>query len=157
MGVAFCRSDVGDRYVLEAMLQRGWTVGGESSGHIICLDAHTTGDGIISSLRVLAAMVTFGETLFQQLQYMQKCPQVLINVPVATKINLQHETIRAAVAAAETQLGKSGRVLLRASGTEPLVRVMLEGSDAMQIKTLAQELADVVTECAKQQVGEISA
>lgn len=140
----FCRTRVGDRYVLEALQQREWLLGGEASGHILCLDAHSTGDGIIAALRVLAAMVHSGQTLFEQKQFMQKHPQVLINVPLSKHIDLNNSEIKNAVAAAEHTLGKDGRVLLRASGTEPLVRVMVEAKDLQVVKRLAQQLADTV-------------
>jgi phosphoglucosamine mutase len=151
--VPFCRTKVGDRYVLEAMQQRNWMLGGESSGHILCLDAHSTGDGIIAALRVLAAMVTFGETLFEQRQHMQKHPQVLINVPLHGPLDLSTPEIKFAVAAAERELKKDGRVLLRTSGTESLVRVMVEGKDAVLVKRLARELANTV-ESLTQCIGE---
>lgn len=144
MGIPFCRTSVGDRYVLEALKQRNWLLGGESSGHIICLDAHSTGDGIIAALRVLALMVTFGQTLYEQKQMMQKHPQLLINVPVQQGIDLQTQKIKQAIADAEARLQKQGRVLLRASGTEPLVRVMVEGMDLELVRSIAQELADVI-------------
>ena len=142
----FCRTKVGDRYVLEALQQRQWLLGGESSGHILCLDAHSTGDGIIAALKVLAAMVHSGETLFEQRQYMQKHPQVLINIPLTKMIDLNSKEIKQAVAEVESKLQNQGRVLLRASGTEPLVRVMVEGIDAALVNKLARELADTVTE-----------
>jgi len=142
--VPFCRTKVGDRYVLEAMQQRNWMLGGEPSGHILCLDAHTTGDGIIAALRVLAAMVTFGETLFEQRQYMQKHPQELINVRMNAAIDLNHPEIVAVVQTAENELQKQGRVLLRSSGTEPVVRVMVEGTDQVKVKRIAREIASTV-------------
>ncbi len=144
MGVPFCRTNVGDRYVLEALRQRDWLLGGESSGHIICLDSHSTGDGIIAALKVLALLVSFGQTLFEQKRLMQKYPQLLINVPVTKSIDLQESKIQQAILAAEQKLYKRGRVLLRASGTEPLVRVMVEGDDAVLVKSIAQELASMV-------------
>lgn len=148
MGIPFCRTNVGDRYVLEALCQRNWLLGGESSGHIICLDAHSTGDGIIAALRVLALMVAFGQTLYEQKQLMQKHPQLLINVPVQKAVDLQSERIKRAVANAEAKLQAQGRVLLRASGTEALVRVMVEGLDSELVKTLALELANTVSSVA---------
>lgn len=150
--IPFCRTNVGDRYVLEALQQRNWLLGGESSGHIICLDAHSTGDGIIAALQVLAAMVTSGETLAEQRQYMQKHPQLLINVPIDNPIDLKHPKIQEVVAAAEKTLDTEGRVLLRASGTEPLVRVMVEGINASLIQSIAQEIADIVKSIACVQV-----
>jgi phosphoglucosamine mutase len=149
MHIPFCRSNVGDRYVLEALRQRNWLLGGESSGHIICLDAHSTGDGIVAALQVLALMVSFGQTLFEQKQLMVKYPQLLINVPVTSQIDLNTPKIQQAVAAAEAKLQDQGRVLLRASGTEPLVRVMVEGRDLDLVTTIATELAA--------QIGEFSA
>lgn len=146
MNVPFCRTSVGDRYVLEALRQRNWLLGGESSGHIICLDAHSTGDGIIAALKVLALLVSFGQTLYEQKQLMQKHPQLLINVPVPQQVDLHTSKIQQAVTAAEAKLQKRGRVLLRASGTEPLVRVMVEGMDAALVKAIAQDLAEVVKE-----------
>lgn len=141
MGIPFCRTNVGDRYVLEALRQRNWLLGGESSGHIICLDAHSTGDGIVAALQVLALMVSFGQTLYENKQLMQKHPQLLINVPIKQSIDLNSSDILQAVAAAEQKLQKQGRVLLRASGTEPLVRVMVEGSDVDLVTSIAQDLA----------------
>lgn len=148
MGIPFCRTPVGDRYVLEALLQRNWLLGGESSGHIICLDAHSTGDGIIAALRVLALMVAFGQTLNEQKQLMRKHPQLLINVPVQQALDLENKKIQQAVEHANAKLQKEGRVLLRASGTEPLVRVMVEGLDAELVKSIAQELANTVSSVA---------
>jgi phosphoglucosamine mutase len=144
MNIPFCRTNVGDRYVLEALRQRNWLLGGESSGHIICLDAHSTGDAIIAALRVLAMMVSFGQTLFELKQGMQKHPQLLINVPVKKLVDLNAAEIKHAVQVAEEKLAKQGRVLLRPSGTEPLVRVMVEGLDPTLVKTIAHELADCV-------------
>lgn len=144
MGIPFCRTNVGDRYILEALRQRNWLLGGESSGHIICLDAHSTGDGIIAALRVLALLVSFGQTLFEQKQLMQKHPQLLINIPIKNTMDINSSTIKAAVIAAETKLQKQGRVLLRASGTEPLVRVMVEGLDAELVKTIAEDLVAII-------------
>lgn len=141
MQIPFCRTNVGDRYVLEALRQRNWVLGGESSGHIICLDAHSTGDGIVAALQVLALMVSFGQTLFENKQLMQKHPQLLINVPVKQGIDLNTHVIKQAVIAAEQKLQNQGRVLLRASGTEPLVRVMVEGKDIDLVTTIAQDLA----------------
>lgn len=148
MNIPFCRTQVGDRYVLEALRQRNWLLGGESSGHIICLDAHSTGDGIIAALKVLALMVSFGQTLYEQKQLMQKLPQLLINVPVPQGLDLQSAKINQAIEHAEAKLQKQGRVLLRASGTEPLVRVMVEGMDADLVKNVALELANMVSSVA---------
>lgn len=151
LDIPFCRTKVGDRYVLEALKERGWLLGGEPSGHILCLDAHSTGDGIIAALKVLAAMVASGETLFEQKQYMQKHPQVLINVPLSKTLDLSLPVIQSAVSAAESELKQEGRVLLRASGTEPLVRIMVEGINAELVNRLAQELSAIIIEVAQSQ------
>jgi phosphoglucosamine mutase len=143
--VPFERAAVGDRYVMEKLLEHNWTLGGESSGHIICLDRTTTGDGIISALQVLAAMVDSGKPLAELVAGMNKYPQTLLNVRIAERIDInQSAPIQAAVRDAENELASSGRVLLRASGTEPVIRVMVEGQDNSQVQQIAQQLADVV-------------
>lgn len=145
LGLGFVRANVGDRYVLAALEEKGWVLGGEASGHIVCLDRATTGDAIVAALQVLAAMVGSGKSLADLRAGMSKYPQVLINVRLAQKIDLKaHDGIRKAVAAAEARLADQGRVLLRASGTEPVIRVMVEGSDAALVQQLAEELAEVV-------------
>ncbi len=145
IGVPFARAKVGDRYVIEAMRNNGWSLGGESSGHIVCSNVTTTGDGIISALQVLVALTTMGESLHTIKKGMQKMPQTMINVHMSRRIDLSEEpTIQAAVASVETTLGDKGRVLLRPSGTEPVVRVMVEGQDKSQVKELCQELAATV-------------
>ena len=151
MGIEFSRTQVGDRYVLEELEKRGWQLGGESSGHIICRFATTTGDGIISALQVLYAMVRTGKTLHELKCGMDKLPQLLINVNTNGSSGniLQHSMLQQAIVAAEEQLANSGRVLIRSSGTEPLVRVMVEGEDSNQIKNIAQQLVSVVTEVIK--------
>ncbi|MGH8560680.1 MAG: phosphoglucosamine mutase [Nevskiales bacterium] len=141
--IPFERAKVGDRYVLERLLETGGNLGGESSGHILCLDRTTTGDGIVSALQVLAEMTDSGKPLHELLAGMHKCPQVLINVPVrgvAVEL-LERDGIRAIVAAVEKQLGNEGRVLLRPSGTEPLIRVMVEGSDPSLVSACAERIA----------------
>lgn len=144
-GIAFHRSAVGDRHVLELLKKNAWNLGGESSGHIICLDANTTGDGIVSALRVLAVMVCSGRTLKELKAGMQKYPQILINVPVASQASaIDHPSIQSALSAAESRLEGCGRVLLRSSGTESVVRVMVEGQDHAMVTSVAEELADVV-------------
>ncbi len=145
LGIPFCRTKVGDRYVLEALKQRNWLLGGESSGHIICLDAHSTGDGIIAALRVLAFMVASGQTLFDLKSFMHKHPQLLINVPISQSLDLDSPVLKKAVKSVEDRLQKQGRVLLRASGTEPLVRVMVEGIDQVLVQSLVEELAETVS------------
>lgn len=146
-GLALHRARVGDRYVLEAMLAHGWQLGGESSGHIICLDKTTTGDGIISALQVLGAMLHSGRPLHELKAGMRKYPQVMVNVPVSRRIELaENGPVQAALRAAEANLGVDGRVLLRPSGTEPVVRVMVEGADAGKVRSVAEELAHVVAD-----------
>lgn len=145
MKVPFVRTRVGDRYVLAELTRRDWILGGESSGHIICRDVSTTGDGIVSALQTLAAMAHSGESLRELTRGMQKLPQTMVNVPVASPEKVSETPrVREAVADAEANLGDRGRVLLRASGTEPVVRVMVEGEDAAEVSTVADELADVV-------------
>lgn len=145
LGIPFARAKVGDRHVLEMMASKGWRLGGESSGHIICLDVSTTGDGIVSALQVVAAMRTRGLSLRELRSDVSKFPQVMVNVSVARRSDpLANERVAAAVVGAEGLLSGRGRVLLRASGTEPLIRVMVEGEDGVLVERLAGELADVV-------------
>jgi phosphoglucosamine mutase len=145
LGVPFARAKVGDRYVLEMLAEKGWRLGGESSGHIICLDVSTTGDGIVSALRVLAAMQAGGRSLRELRAGVSKFPQLMINVAVAVRTDpLANVRVASAVAAVETALAGRGRVLLRASGTEPLIRVMVEGEDSEAVERHATELAHVV-------------
>lgn len=145
LGVPFYRANVGDRYVIEQMEQYGCQLGGESSGHIIVRNFITTGDGIIAALQVLRAMRVTGKPLRELKLVMPKYPQTLINVPTRQKINLQESTpIQAAVRDVEQKLGIRGRVLLRASGTEPLIRVMVEGEDTAETKALAEQIAEAV-------------
>ncbi|HPE72509.1 MAG TPA: phosphoglucosamine mutase, partial [Candidatus Competibacter sp.] len=144
LGLELRRARVGDRYVMECLLAENLILGGESSGHIICLDRTTTGDGIISALQVLSAMLRSGKSLHDLKAGMSKCPQTLINVSVAGRVDLQRTSIQEAVQVVERQLGDNGRVLLRASGTEPMVRVMVEGMDAGTVERHARELAGVV-------------
>jgi phosphoglucosamine mutase len=143
--IDFVRAQVGDRYVMAELKSRGWQMGGESSGHIVCLDLTTTGDAIISALQVLQAMFYRGVSLHELKQDMQKYPQVLINVPVSDQKQVHdNPKILASVNSIEKTLAKKGRVLLRPSGTEPLVRVMVEGEDADLIQSSAEQLAAVV-------------
>lgn len=144
-GIPFARAKVGDRHVMEQLQARGWQLGGEGSGHLICLDKTTTGDGIVAALQVLAAVVESGRSLTELVGGMRKYPQQLINVRLARKVDvLTRPEVQTAVAAAESELAERGRVLLRASGTEPLLRVMVEGQDADQVLRVARELAGVV-------------
>ena len=144
MGVDFHRAKVGDRYVLECLVERGWECGGENSGHLLCLDRHTTGDAMISSLQVLAAVVSAHQTLAEYTRELTLLPQVLVNVKLASKPDLQATPIQQAVAAAESDLAGKGRVLLRPSGTEPVVRVMVEGEDRAHVQELAERIAAAV-------------
>lgn len=142
LGVEFARAKVGDRYVLELMEAKGWKLGGENSGHIICLDCHTTGDGIISALQVLSALRAQDLTLAQACQDLTLYPQTLVNIKLPAAFDWRSQpAIDSARRAVENELGSSGRVLLRPSGTEPLLRVMVEGQDAIQVRRCAESIA----------------
>lgn len=144
-GIPFERARVGDRYVMEVLAKNGWLLGGEGSGHLVALDCTTTGDGIISALQVLAAMVGSGKSLHDIKQGMHKLPQLMINVRVKERKDpMSIEAVREAVSVAEKQLAGQGRVLLRPSGTEPVIRVMAEGRDAALVEKVTQALASVV-------------
>jgi phosphoglucosamine mutase len=144
-GIPFVRAKVGDRYVLEELKHRSWQLGGETSGHIVCLDLNTTGDGIVSALQVLVALVASGGTLSQLRRGISKVPQTMVNVrtknPAAA---LRAASVRSLVADAEKKLASRGRVLLRPSGTEPVLRVMVEGDDGEMVDKLAHEIAAAV-------------
>jgi phosphoglucosamine mutase len=144
LNVPLLRANVGDRYVIEMLAEHKGMLGGENSGHIICLDKTTTGDGIIAALQVIAEMQKTGLSLHDLKSGMQKYPQVLINVRTAQKVDLAHEGIQKAVRAVEQSLGTEGRVLLRASGTEPLIRVMVEGRNQSDVENYAKQLANDV-------------
>ncbi len=144
LNIPLLRANVGDRYVIEMLAEHKGMIGGENSGHIICLDKTTTGDGIIAALQVIAEMQKTGLSLHDLKSGMQKYPQVLINVSTAQKVDLNHTGIQNAVRAVEQALGNEGRVLLRASGTEPLIRVMVEGRDYTTVENYAKQLADDV-------------
>ncbi len=150
LGIPFARAKVGDRYVMELLQQKGWQLGGENSGHIICLDKHSTGDGIVSALQVLHALRASKQTLGQAVQHLVMYPQILINVRVSRKASelLERPPIKAVVTEAELALHGKGRVLLRPSGTEPLLRVMVEGEDGVQVKQWAERIAGVVRDVA---------
>jgi phosphoglucosamine mutase len=149
MGIPFARARVGDRYVLEALQEKGWECGGENSGHVLCLDQHTTGDAIISALQVLAALIASGQTLGDYTKEVALLPQVLLNVRTAPGFDVATSTsVREVMAAVERELGGAGRVLLRPSGTEPVIRVMVEGPDGAQVRRHAQTIADAVTAAA---------
>jgi len=131
LGLGFHRADVGDRYVLEALCARGWRLGGENSGHLLCLDHHTTGDGIIAALQVLTAMRRRQQTLAQMLQTLPLYPQVMVNVPIAPGSPWRtHPGLQTAIRSVEQRLAGRGRVLVRASGTEPKLRLMVEAETA---------------------------
>jgi phosphoglucosamine mutase len=145
LGVPFARAAVGDRYVMEMLTENGWLFGGENSGHILCLDRHTTGDGIVSALQVLSAMRTSGVDLKTLLSELTLYPQRLINVPVSKGFAWKDNTaIASTCRAVEASMAGQGRVLLRASGTEPLLRVMVEGQDAARVTEAAETLAAAV-------------
>ncbi len=141
--VPFVRAKVGDRYVLAELQKNDWQVGGESSGHILCLDVTTTGDGIVSALQVVAAIVESGKSLNELKQQMTKYPQAMINVR-CDKARVNEPEVVSAVSETESALAGKGRVLLRPSGTEPVVRVMVEGENAAEVQNLAEQLAGVV-------------
>lgn len=145
MNVGFRRANVGDRYVMEQLRACNGVLGGEGSGHIIIRDRIETGDGTIAALQVLHAMIASGKKLHELKQIMEKYPQILINVPIKEKIDLdKSKGIQKAVKDVEKKLGNKGRVLLRASGTEPLIRVMIEGEEMTYITELAEQIADAV-------------
>ncbi|MBX2808420.1 MAG: phosphoglucosamine mutase [Cellvibrionaceae bacterium] len=145
LGIPFSRAGVGDRYVLEMMREKGWLLGGESSGHIICSDVTTTGDGIVSALQVVNALHILQLPLADAKRGMSKLPQTMINVSINERVNLcDHRSIHAAIASVEQVLQGRGRVLLRPSGTEPVIRVMVEGEDDVQVSQLAKQLASKV-------------
>ena len=148
-GIDFVRAKVGDRYVMAELKRHDGVIGGETSGHIICLDRATTGDGMVSALQLLEIIRSSGKSLSVLAAEMPLYPQVLINVKVAERFDVDsNPTISAARAAIEARLGERGRIVLRASGTEPLIRVMVEGLDQPEVQAAADELADVVREVA---------
>jgi phosphoglucosamine mutase len=143
MGVGFARAKVGDRYVLEILQEKGWCIGGEGSGHLLFLDKHTTGDGIVSALQVLSALKRSGKSLAQATADLQLYPQTLINVKVTPGFDWQQNAAAVSEKSlVESELDGTGRVLIRPSGTEPLVRVMVEAKDAEVAKTMARRIAD---------------
>ncbi|APZ43868.1 phosphoglucosamine mutase [Acidihalobacter ferrooxydans] len=145
LGVPFARAAVGDRFVMELLHTKGWQLGGETSGHLISLDRQTTGDGIIAALEVLVELVYSGSSLQQLRAGFQKYPQVLLNVPMREGFDLaRNAAVTTAFDEASASLGEKGRILLRPSGTEPLLRVMVEGRDTRQVRSLAEHLAAVV-------------
>jgi len=150
-GIRFLRAPVGDRYVLAMLRDNGGVLGGETSGHILCLDKTTTGDGLVSALQVLAVMKQTGRSLAELSSGMRKFPQVLLNVKVAKRFDpLDVPAVQTAIQRIESRMGGNGRVVLRASGTELVIRVMVEGKDEQSTRTAATELADVVRGAADQ-------
>lgn len=148
--IPFMRSQVGDRYVMDALAQTGWQLGGEGSGHIICLDKTTTGDGIVCALQVLTALCHSNKTLHELKKGMTKCAQILLNVPVSNGAEIVTDSrVQLVLQQLEKDLQNNGRILLRASGTEPLVRVMVEGNDKAIIRQAAEEIAEIVEKVAK--------
>jgi len=148
-GIEFRRASVGDRYVLETLRQTGGIIGGETSGHVICLDQTTTGDGLVSALQILAVMRRTGKPLSELASGMSRYPQKMFNVPTHKRLDPDSSpAIRDAVSQAEAELAENGRVVLRASGTEAVIRVMVEGENEHQVLTLAKRLASVVAEAA---------
>jgi phosphoglucosamine mutase len=146
LGIPFARAKVGDRYVMEVLQEKKWQLGGENSGHIICLDKHSTGDGIVSALQVLCALRTKQQTLAQAAAELHMYPQILINVKVTGKAAelLENQLVKSETAKVERILEGKGRVLLRPSGTEPLLRVMVEGEDGVLVKQCAERIAEAV-------------
>ena len=148
--IEFMRAAVGDRYVLDMMKANGWQLGGEASGHVICLDKSTTGDGIVAALEVLQVMYDSRKSLAELANVMETCPQMMINVEITRGVDItENARIRDAVTSAEAELADRGRVVLRPSGTEPLIRVMIEGVDAAEVKNQCESLAAVVREAAR--------
>jgi phosphoglucosamine mutase len=142
LGIPFMRAKVGDRYVMEMLEANGWLYGGEGSGHLLCLDKHSTGDGIISALQVLAAMRRAGQRLDELTADLKLMPQSLVNIRMLSGFDWKsHEPLSAEIEAVERELAGSGRVLIRASGTEPVLRVMVEAERVDLAKTLARRLA----------------
>lgn len=145
LGIPFARAKVGDRYVLEKLIENNWRLGAENSGHVLLLDKTTTGDGIVAGLQVLAAMVRNNMSLADLCSGMKMLPQVLINVRFSGENDpLQNPAVKSAIAQAEAQLAKNGRVLIRKSGTEPLIRVMVEGYEEAEVQKLAKQIAQTV-------------
>ena len=147
VGGQVVKTAVGDRYVVEEMLRGGYNLGGEQSGHMIFLDHNTTGDGTLTALQILAIMQRSGKTLSELAQVMIALPQVLLNVRVERRADLsEFPEITRTIQGVEEKLGEDGRVLIRYSGTEPLLRIMLEGQDKVEITGMAHEIADCVTQ-----------
>ncbi len=147
-GIGMHRTKVGDRHVLEAMREGGYNVGGEQSGHIILSDYATTGDGLVAALQILAEIVTQGRPASEVLHRFDPVPQLLKNVRFKGGKPLEADAVKAAIAAAEAELNGSGRLVIRPSGTEPVIRVMAEGDDAAQVQAVVDRICDAVAEAA---------
>ena len=143
-GLDLHRTKVGDRYVVEHMRQHGFNVGGEQSGHLVLSDFGTTGDGLVAALQILACVKRQGKTVSEVCNRFDPVPQVLKNVRVSAGMPLENATVRKAIADAESELAKNGRLLIRPSGTEPLIRVMAEGDDRAQVERIVDELVSVI-------------
>ncbi len=148
LNIPFVRANVGDRYVLQQLQERNWALGGENSGHLLCLNSTTTGDGVVAALQVLKALKSHGQKLHDFKQGMTKFPQIMKNVRVTDKSVVENKQVLNAVAQAEEELAGRGRVLLRPSGTEPVVRVMVEGEDQVLVESLVDRLVEVVSNAA---------
>jgi phosphoglucosamine mutase len=149
LDIDFVRTHVGDRYVLETLLEKGWSIGGENSGHILTLDAHSTGDAIIASLQVLKSLRLLNQSLHEATKDAPLYPQILINIEMHKKIDLENnKSIQDVIKSVEEKLNNKGRVLLRPSGTEPKIRVMVEGENLEEVKTYANQIAEKVKEAA---------
>ncbi len=144
-GIPFERAQVGDRYVMKRLAQKGWLLGAEPSGHVLCMDKHSTGDGIIAALQVIAQIKRSGQSLEKYVDSFERYPQILKNVPIQERKPLtDSQKLQQEIAAVEALLGGSGRTLIRASGTEPIIRVMVEGEDLGLVEKCVQQLVDVV-------------
>ena len=148
LNIPFVRANVGDRYVLQQLQEHNWALGGENSGHLLCLNSTTTGDGIVAALQVLKALLGHGKRLHEFKQGMVKFPQIMKNVKVTDKSVVNSEKVQNAVTQAEEELAGRGRVLLRPSGTEPVVRVMVEGEDEDLVNKLVDHIVGIVSSAA---------
>jgi len=148
LNIPFVRANVGDRYVLQQLQEHNWALGGENSGHLLCLNSTTTGDGIVAALQVLKALLGHGQKLHDFKQGMTKFPQIMKNVKVVDKSIVDCDKVQKAVSQVESELAGRGRVLLRPSGTEPVIRVMIEGEDEVLVRKLVDHLVEVVSSAA---------
>ena len=143
-GLGLARTRVGDRYVVEHMRQHGFNLGGEQSGHMVLSDFSTTGDGLIAALQVLSVMKQLDAPIGDLARVFEPVPQILENVRFSTGLPLENEKVKSAIAAAEQRLGNQGRLVIRKSGTEPLIRVMAEGDDAVLVQNLVAEIVGII-------------